>query len=855
MTSAINRTDNLSLPDSSTTLIDPSNSSPRDTTTALALPPQTLRSMASYALDTTSRWVQRKTFTGNNAMIEALALGICLTDRLRLGKKFAVPWTSGTMRSRLTRIVQDHLEEYQALAGPRQVHSTTATSIGPPSLDPLSIEICARLAINDCVGSDAPVPIDNITASLGLRRLCDSPSLGRRIAYHESIAVGSTLPLITPSSPFHIAITAIDAGQCTLSTRGLPTRQACTGLVKLLPQKQITHRVASALLHPSRTRNPPPPVAGRITNFFPPSLPPTPLTQQINEPTDLPISITPSHPVLANPRRLTSAAPSIEYLSPHTHNTKWCTRKLTFKQANPGITMHLVPVLDHPDENKWEASLEATTEDALHDWTINWAQQCPCIRLSWDSNPVEVPGCHWINPTFPALSQLASCSNRTRSIMRTASSRHEFPSDIEIHNALRQTTDLALWVLHPTTSRPVPPETALHTIPAALELMDATHIISYPRGLLLIPPRCHEELEPWENHPIIQSLLSRIQSKWRTHQAQVSILPYAPKLQPLQATPAQSQAATQWLLTPQTVHIGPLRVCYRPSPIATYALLSSWQSILQKLRPDNISEWIGNWLHLHPSLYLEINQIPLPSESHWWWTDWLTSLTHSRIVGRIDECPDPHSPERAMDYLRCRMDVTDPTTQRLLQEHLEALLHVTPLHPVQSPSCANLATTIQALEDTTLLTHPPPLPLHLRRALLPRAAIWHWHQSPTGGASLQSTDAIQHAPFPPGTISALCNLVSSPSITHSLTYRCLHQQQGTSPLLVPHDVGSHIAARAIEQLINAIAKKFNDLVSLYNIVWDSNINSSSIASEAVPKDHPPRRHATKKVHKHDKRDP
>jgi hypothetical protein len=108
---------------------------------------------------------------------------------------------------------------------------------------------------------------------------------------------------------------------------------------------------------------------------------------------------------------------------------------------------------------------------------------------------------------------------------------------------------------------------------------------------------------------------------------------HSPRPQPRQATPAQTQAATTWLLTPQTVHIGPLRVCYRPSPIATYALLSTWwQSILKKLCPDNIWKWIRNWLHVYPSLHLEVGQTPQAQESQWWWTEWLTHLTHKRIL-------------------------------------------------------------------------------------------------------------------------------------------------------------------------------------------------------------------------------
>jgi hypothetical protein len=223
--------------------------------------------MPIYTLDTTSRWVHRKTSTGDNAMVEALALGICLTNRLRLGKKFAVPWSNSTMRSCLTRAVQEHLEEYQALAGPNQEHSITAERIAPSLLGPLSIEGCARLAINDCSGANAPITIDTMTARLGLRRIREGPPQGRRIAYNESIVIGTSLPTITPSSPFNIAIMVGATGQCALFTRGPQLRQACEGLVKLLPRKCITHSEARALLHPVRARNPPPPGPERITGF------------------------------------------------------------------------------------------------------------------------------------------------------------------------------------------------------------------------------------------------------------------------------------------------------------------------------------------------------------------------------------------------------------------------------------------------------------------------------------------------------------------------------------------------------------------------------------------------------------
>jgi hypothetical protein len=173
---------------------------------------------------------------------------------------------------------------------------------------------------------------------------------------------------------------------------------------------------------------------------------------------------------------------------------------------------------------------------------------------------------------------------------------------------------------------------------------------------------------------------------------------------------------------------------------------------------------------------------------------------------------------------------------------------------VQTPSREHLCTTIQALEDDTLLTHPPPLPLHVRRALLPASDNWNWTQNMAGGASLHSTDALQHAPFTPTTVMTLCQAVTSTGVLHTL-HRGRSPHSNSSPLFVLHDAGPLICSHVIDQIINAIAKKFNDTLPLFNIIWDCNISSSSIDLVATPKGHPPRRHATKKKLKHDKRDP
>jgi hypothetical protein len=275
---------------------------------------------------------------------------------------------------------------------------------------------------------------------------------------------------------------------------------------------------------------------------------------------------------------------------------------------------------------------------------------------------------------------------------------------------------------------------------------------------------------------------------------------------------------------------------------------------LKKLCPDNIGKWIRNWLHVYPSLHLEVGQTPQAQESQWWWSEWLTQLTHKRLQSHPEEGPNPHSPEAVSTFLQRRMDVTDVTTRQLLKELLEEQLKEASGHLAQTPSREHLCTTIKALEDDTLLTHPPPLPLHTRRALLFASANWNWTHKTAGGASLHSTDALQHAPFTPTMIMTLCQAFTSTGVLHTL-HQGRSPHSNISPLFVRHDAGPLIYSHAIDQIITTIAKKFNDTLSLYNIIWDCNTNSSSIALVATPKGHPPRRHATKKKHKHDKRDP
>jgi hypothetical protein len=72
---------------------------------------------------------------------------------------------------------------------------------------------------------------------------------------------------------------------------------------------------------------------------------------------------------------------------------------------------------------------------------------------------------------------------------------------------------MTLWVNNPATGIPTLHEDMMFTIPTAIRILASTHIISYQRGLLVVPPRISNEVEPWEDHPIIQTLLKRITAK------------------------------------------------------------------------------------------------------------------------------------------------------------------------------------------------------------------------------------------------------------------------------------------------------------------------------------------------------
>jgi hypothetical protein len=200
----------------------------------------------------------------------------------------------------------------------------------------------------------------------------------------------------------------------------------------------------------------------------------------------------------------------------------------------------------------------------------------------------------------------------------------------------------------------------------------------------------------------------------------------------------------------------------------------------------------------------EVGQTPQAQERQWWWSEWLTHLTHKRIQSNLDECPNPHSLEEVSTFLQRRMDATDVTTRRLLKELLEEQLQETPEYYVQTPSREHLCTTIQALEDDTLLTHPPPLLLHVRRALLPASDNWNWTQNMAGDASLHSTDALQYAPFTPTTVMTLYQAATSTGVLHTL-HRGWSPHSNSSPLFVLHDAGPLICSHEIDHFPSLIS--------------------------------------------------
>jgi hypothetical protein len=224
-------------------------------------------------------------------------------------------------------------------------------------------------------------------------------------------------------------------------------------------------------------------------------------------------------------------------------------------------------------------------------------------------------------------------------------------SDSAIQRVICPTKVMTLWVNNPTTGIPTLHEDMMFTIPTAINILSSTHLISYQRGLLVVPPRICKEEEPWEDHPIMQTLHTRITAKWRDHRDNLSPELLLPKAQKVIPTPEHLHGATAWLLNPQTAHIGSISVIYRPSPVATYAWLSSWQSGLGKLHPNNIHEWLGRWLHTYPSLHLETRCTLASPSVPCWWSQWLTQLAHTRLFYDNEERPSSTSPEAITEFL------------------------------------------------------------------------------------------------------------------------------------------------------------------------------------------------------------
>jgi hypothetical protein len=543
----------------------------------------------------------------------------------------------------------------------------------------------------------------------------------------------------------------------------------------------------------------------------------------------------------------------VTYISPHSSSNDWCSRALKVTQVYPGITMHLVPVKNHPDERAWETSLTSTRANALHDWTINWAENHPRIEISWDKSPFALPGSHWVTPTLDAL--LRTFSGRypvTTHKMCMLNPRLEHLSDASLYKVLGPAKELTLWVNHPTTDLPQLYANESFTIPAAIDLLATAHLISYPRGLYFVPARTSMEPEPWIDHPIMQALHNRVKVQWRTlRETKIDMTPLP---QPRKVTRAQTNASTQWLLMPLEAVLGPLELCYTPSPIATFALLSSWQSHLRTLHPDNIRGWIAQWLQTYPSLHIITTCIPQPPPDSGPWSEWLTQLVHTRFLRRQDDQPSaPSSVQKISEFLSPRMNLSNETTRRLLRDYLEDLLQSTPTHTTQTPPRETLHATLLALADDTSPTRPPRLPLHHRRALLPQLPIWHWTQSPKG-ARLQSICALETAPFTPEQIMKLGPALVSPQTAHELYLK--QPTQCTTPLISTMPVvGMEALADAIGKIINDLAKRFFNSYARNELMLSSSNNNSSSIAPVGHSTAPPRKHATRKKHKHDKRDP
>jgi hypothetical protein len=187
-------------------------------------------------------------------MIEAMALGLCLVDRIRLGKKYAVPKQNGTLRGHLTFILQNRLNEYQALAGPCRQNSRTVRSLRAPSTPHSPNQTSPALPSTNALEPLDPFQLmRSQTGQFCLNYLQEAlQPISRTTRYGEYITISSTLPTSAPGATLcFIAITQDENGTCAVFTKGPTLRQACQGLVNLLPQKSISHSGAYALPHPN----------------------------------------------------------------------------------------------------------------------------------------------------------------------------------------------------------------------------------------------------------------------------------------------------------------------------------------------------------------------------------------------------------------------------------------------------------------------------------------------------------------------------------------------------------------------------------------------------------------------------
>jgi hypothetical protein len=156
-----------------------------------------------------------------------------------------------------------------------------------------------------------------------------------------------------------------------------------------------------------------------------------------------------------------------------------------------------------------------------------------------------------------------------------------------------------------------------------------------------------------------------------------------------------------------------------------------------------------------------------------------------------------------------------------------------------------------ALDNAPRPTCPPPIQSHYWRALLPETLIWHWDQTSTG-AALQSTHELEVTPFSPTTLMSLGAALSSTKIVHTLF--STQPYENTRPFYALPQGESKAVALAVKKIIGEIATRFNDMYPLYVLASSHSNNSSSIAT-VERHTAPPRKHATRKRHKHDKRDP